>query len=147
MEKRFFIALLLAAAVVAITQILFPVARPASANRGKNDSVNTTKIQNRPIANVAQVPASIMRPLGDSVSAVTSPAAAAEFTTLETPKSIYRFSNVGAVPVSVALRSYKNLAPTGGEVELGVPDQPLLRYALVVNGDTTRVDGIRFRSR
>src|SRR5712672_1487664 len=117
MEKRFFIALLLAAAVVAITQILFPVARPASATHGKNDSLSTSKVENRPVASVGQVVPSIARPPSDSISPVTS-TATAELTTLETPKSTYRFSNVGAAPVSVALRSYKNLAPAGGEVEL-----------------------------
>jgi YidC/Oxa1 family membrane protein insertase len=82
----------------------------------------------------------------DSASTATS-AATPELASLETPKSIYRFSNIGAVPVSVVLRDYKNLAPAGGDVELGVPGQPLLRYALVVNSDTTRFDGIPFHSR
>src|SRR5438477_6522011 len=104
MEKRFFIALLLAAAVVAITQILFPVARPtSSATRRKVDSLSTGKTANQSVASVGQVPSSIVRPPVDSVSVVPS-AAPAELTTLETPKSVYRFSNVGAAPVSVALR-------------------------------------------
>lgn len=87
MEKRFFIALLLAAAVVAITQILFPVARPALATRGKNDSLSTSKIQNRSVPSVSTLPSSIVPAPVDSVSAVTS-TATAELTTLETPKSI-----------------------------------------------------------
>ena len=145
MEKRFFLALLLAAAVVAVTQILFPVTRPALVTRGKNDSTSTSKTQNRSIGDVDRRPA-VVQPTSDSTFTVTS-AATSELTTLVTPKSIYRFSDVGAAPVSVALRSYKNLAPAGGAVELGIPGQPLLRYALVVNGDTTRFDSIPFRSR
>src|SRR5438067_1221173 len=146
MEKRFFIALLLAAAVVAITQILFPVARPVSVTRRKVDSLSTGKTANQSVASVGQVPSSIVRPPVDSVSVVPS-TATAELTTLETPKSVYRFSNRGAAPVSVTLRNYKNLAPAGGAVELGIPGQPLLKYALVVNGDTTQLGGIPFRSR
>src|SRR5260221_832667 len=145
MEKRFFLALLLAAAVVAITQILFPVTHSGPVARSKGDSVNTLRPQRRLIGDVNQK-LSVVQPAGNSVSTVTS-AAAPELVSLETPKSIYRFSNIGAVPILVALRDYKNLAPGGGAVELGVPSQPLLRYALVVNGDTTRLDGIPFRSR
>src|SRR5438105_5615719 len=141
MEKRFFLALLLAAAVVAITQVLFPVTHPGPGTRGKSDSLSTNRAQIRSIRDVDRKP-TILQATSDS-----APAATSELTTLVTPKSIYRFSSVGATPVSVALRNYKNLAPTGGAVELGVSGQPLLRYALVANGDTTRFDGISFRSR
>jgi len=144
MEKRFFLALLLAAAVVAITQILFPVTRSGLTPRGKNDSLNTSKTQNRSIANVDQRP-SVAQPARDSASTIAS-AAAPELASIETSRSIYRFSNIGAAPVSIVLRDYKNFAPAGGAVELGIPGQPLLRYALVVNGDTTRFDSIPFRS-
>jgi YidC/Oxa1 family membrane protein insertase len=54
---------------------------------------------------------------------------------------------VGATPVAVTLREYKNLAPSGGNVELIAPGQPLLRYGLVVNGDTVSLDRTRFLAR
>src|SRR5229473_2841262 len=119
MEKRFFLALLLAAAVVAITQILFPVTRSGPVTRSKGDSVSTSRTQGRSIADIDQRPR-LVQPVIDSASTVTS-VATPELTGLETSRSIYRFSNIGATPVSVALRDYKNLAPAGGAVELGVP--------------------------
>src|SRR6266404_4371586 len=111
MEKRFFLALLLAAAVVAITQILFPVTRPGPITRSKNDTVSTSKPESRSIADVNQR-LTVVQPASDSASTVTS-TATPELTTLGTSKSIYRFSDIGTVPVSVTLRNYKNLAPSG----------------------------------
>ena len=71
--------------------------------------------------------------------------AAGEIATLVTPQSVYRFSNLGAAPVSISLKEYKNLAPSGGMVDLEAPGRPLLRYALVVSGDTVALDRIPFR--
>ena len=150
MEKRFFLALLLAAAVVALTQVLFPVARPSSTPRQKIDTSGTAKTLNqqavkidRPALDTLPTPAQQVQ---DSPVA-TGLAGAPESATLATPKSIFRFTNVGAAPVSVELKSYKSLAPSGGPVDLGVPGQPLLRYALVANGDTTWFDKIAFHPR
>ena len=42
------------------------------------------------------------------------------------------------------LKQYKSLAPAGGVVELGTPGQPLLKYALVVGGDTVALDKTPF---
>jgi YidC/Oxa1 family membrane protein insertase len=147
MEKRYFLALLLAAAVVAITQIVFPVARPASKSNGKSDTTITSaqsradeKAIGLPVRSEPIIPA---RP----VDSTTLTNTASEVTTLVTSWSVYRFSNVGATPVSIALKQYKNLAPAGGTVELGASGQPLLKYALVVNGDTVQLDRVPFRSR
>lgn len=147
MEKRYFLALLLAAAVVAITQIVFPVARSASKPNGKGDTTITSsqprgdqKAIDLPTRSEPITPA---KPVDSAVLTNT----AAEVTTLVTSWSVYRFSNLGAVPVSIALKQYKNLAPAGGMVELGAAGQPLLKYELVVNGDTIHLDRIPFHSR
>jgi len=149
MEKRYFLALLLAAAVVAITQIVFPVARPASKANGKSDTVVTSTQPREDQKKAVNVPTQPEPPTpAKSVDSTTLTAnAAAELTTVETPWSIYRFSNLGAAPVSIALRQYKNLAAAGGMVDLGTPGQPLLKYALVVNSDTIPLDRVPFRSR
>jgi YidC/Oxa1 family membrane protein insertase len=52
---------------------------------------------------------------------------------------------VGATLASVVLKDYKNLAPSGGFVEVGVSGQPLLQYALVVDGDTVSLERTVFR--
>lgn len=148
MEKRYFLALLLAAVVVALTQILFPVVRPVVPTGTKRDTTSSATPAKAQAAVVQQGAASPLavksneQPTGDSTG-LSSPAG--ETTTLETPESIYRFSNVGGAPVSIDLREYKNLAPAGGVVELGTPGQPLLRYSLVLNGDTVALDGVPFR--
>jgi YidC/Oxa1 family membrane protein insertase len=148
MEKRYLIALLLAAAVVAVTQILFPAARPVQTSNTKRDTIashasaGADRIDKRNVA-------------GDSTAAqqsrVSSPpdsgtisGSVAEYTTVETSRAIYRFSNIGATPVSVVLKDYKSLAPTGGLVELGISGQLLLKYALVISGDTVRLDQVPF---
>jgi YidC/Oxa1 family membrane protein insertase len=150
MEKRYFLALLLAAAVVAVTQLLFPVAQPVARSTApssmKRDTVMPvapTRLQGRVIqqesASTAQKDD---RARSDSINP-SSPIG--EITTLVTLQSVYRFSNVGAAPVSIGLREYKNLAPAGGMVELGTPGQSLLRYALVVSGDTIALERTAFR--
>ena len=143
MERRYFLALLLAAAVVAITQVLFPVARPTPPASVKRDTSNSAPMP-APQAQTS-IPSVVEQPqpaLTDSVNvAVSRP----EITTVETQRSIYEFSNIGAAPVSVRLKDYKNLAPSGGNVELRAPGQPLLRYALVVQGDTVSLDRVPFR--
>ena len=146
MEKRYFLALLLAAAVVAITQIVFPVARPTSKTNSKNDTT-ITSTQSRADEKKTDLPVQPEPITSAKAADSTAPInTAAEVTTLVTSWSVYRFSNVGAVPVSIELKQYKNLAPAGGMVELGTAGQPLLKYALVVNGDTIHLDRVPFQS-
>jgi YidC/Oxa1 family membrane protein insertase len=143
MERRYFLALLLAAAVVAITQVLFPVARPTPPTAAKRDTSHSTLVPApRAPASIPSVVDQSQRLLTDSTDVVES---RPEITTVETQRSIYEFSNVGATPVSVQLKGYKNLAPAGGDVQLRVLGQPLLRYALVVQGDTVSLDRVPFR--
>ncbi|MBW3656485.1 MAG: YidC/Oxa1 family insertase periplasmic-domain containing protein, partial [Gemmatimonadetes bacterium] len=72
-----------------------------------------------------------------------APAAAApvraETTLVTLPRVAYRFASVGAAPVSAVMTGYRSLAPGAGansRVELARPGMPLLRYQLVVPGDT-----------
>jgi len=150
MERRYFLALLLAAAVVAITQVLFPVARPVPPVDVKRDTSNSTAVP-RPQAQTS-VPSVVEQPrqvVPESAGVVPESAGVVEsrpeITTIETQRSIYEFSNIGAAPVLVRLKGYKNLAPSGGDVELQAPGQPLLRYALVVQGDTVSLGRVPFR--
>lgn len=150
MERRYFLALLLAAAVVAITQVLFPVARPVPPVDVKRDTSNSAAVP-RPQAQTS-VPSVVEQPrqvVPESAGVVPESAGVVEsrpeITTIETQRSIYEFSNIGAAPVLVRLKGYKNLAPSGGDVELQAPGQPLLRYALVVQGDTVSLGRVPFR--
>jgi YidC/Oxa1 family membrane protein insertase len=143
MEKRYFLALLLAAAVVAITQILFPVSRPAASNSSKQDTLQAPAPV-RPL----EVPAQAApKPAGFPQSADTSAVApsTADMVTVNTKRAVYRFSDIGAIPVSISLSDYKNLSSSDGPVELGTSNQPLLKYSLVLDGDTVSLTRTRFR--
>ncbi len=159
MDKRLLIALLLTAIVVAITPILFPTPtrKPTVAAASQ---VATTTLPATPTTATATTtetaaatnPAADNSPVATTDSNVASPTlpiatpVSAELMTIETPKSVYKFSNMGAAPVSVVLREYKNLAPVGGVVDLKSVNQSLLRYSLVLNRDTIPLSRIPFQA-
>jgi len=143
MERRYFLALLLAAAVVAITQFLFPVARPVPPAEAKRDTANVVA---SPKPQAPERIPSVVEELPQVVpDSTTSVGPRPEITTVETQRAVYEFSNVGATPVSVRLKGYKSLAPSGGMVELRAPRQPLLKYGVVIKGDTLPLDRVPFQ--
>jgi YidC/Oxa1 family membrane protein insertase len=154
MDKRFFIALFLSLVVIAISQLLFPPSKPANSGQtalGK-DSASTqgsTASSTQPAgtqASPVRAPASTgQRPTaGTAVTAAPSPVVA-ETTTVTTPKAIYKFSNVGAAPISIVIRDYKNRSASGGLVNLGIPGAPPVRYRLVTPVDTADLEQTPFR--
>ena len=150
MDKRFFLALFLSLIVIAASQLLFPPAKPvprsavpkkdsSSALRGTASSTQPAVIQ--PPATVSSQPRAITT--GSSTAAAAS-AVTPETTTVSTPKAIYRFSNLGAAPVSVVMRDYKNQSASGGLVDLAVAGSPLLGYRLVTPTDTVDLSQVPF---
>jgi YidC/Oxa1 family membrane protein insertase len=71
-------------------------------------------------------------------------AAAAETTTVSTPKAIYKFSNVGAAPVSITMRDYVNRTASRGLVDLAAEGSPLLGYKVVTPSDTIDLSKVPF---
>ncbi|HUQ20060.1 MAG TPA: membrane protein insertase YidC [Gemmatimonadaceae bacterium] len=144
MEKRYFVALLLAAAVVALTQILFPVPRPTPGSVKKSTQITSDSAPTpaKAVEKTIALPAQALQPRLDSA---VHPATPEQITTLTTALSTYRFSNIGAEPLSVSLNNYNNLSSRGGRVELGASGQPLLKYALVINGDTVHLNRTSFQ--
>ncbi len=61
------------------------------------------------------------------------------------PRAIYKFSNVGAAPVSIVIRDYKNRSARGGLVDLGAPGSPLVSYRLVTPTDTADLAEVAFK--
>ena len=149
MDKRFFLALFLSLIVIAASQLLFPPAKPvprsavpkdsSSALRGTASSTQPAVTQ--PPATVSSQPRVITT--GSSAAAAAS-AVTPETTTVSTPKAIYRFSNLGAAPVSVVMRDYKNQSASGGLVDLAVAGSPLLGYRLVTPTDTVDLSQVPF---
>jgi YidC/Oxa1 family membrane protein insertase len=145
MDKRFFLALFLSLVVIAISQLLFPASKPVQSGRpapGKDStsSLSSASSSTQPIgtqASGARVPISTgQRVAGGAVAAGKSSQPVAETTTVVTPKAIYKFSNVGAAPVSIVIRDYKNRSASGGLVDLGIPGAPPVSYRLVTPTDT-----------
>jgi len=149
MDKRFFIALLLTAAVVMLAPILFPTPRrvPPSA---VTDSARIADSLRRvatpstapaaPVGAAAQPTVRAADSAGAGVAGVL-PAVRAETATVETPLAIYRFAALGAAPVSARMKRYASLrlGERAQPVEL-TRGEPLLRYSLAVPGDTVALD-------
>jgi YidC/Oxa1 family membrane protein insertase len=148
MDKRFFLALFLSLIVIAISQLLFPPPRPVPNARGavaKDSSSTPREAASSTETLVTKAPTIALSQ--NRPAAVSSTAAApgtAEITAVSTPKTIYKFSNIGAAPVSIVMRDYKNRSPSGGLVDLGVTGSPLLGYRLVMPADTADLANVPF---
>jgi YidC/Oxa1 family membrane protein insertase len=148
MDKRFFLALFLSLIVIAISQLLFPPPRPVPNPRDviAKDSSSTPKAAASSTETLV-TKAPTISPSQSQAAVVPSKAAAsgsAETTAVSTPKAIYKFSNIGAAPVSIVMRDYKNRSPSGGLVDLAVAGSPLLGYRLVMPADTADLASVPF---
>ena len=134
-NKRFFLALFLSIVVIALSQLLFPPAPPVRTSTVPGDSA--VRAPTTP-ATISVTPTSAdttaVSAAPDSIAPVA--AGTAETTAVNTAKAIYRFSNIGAAPVSIVIRDYQNRSAEGGLVDLALPGMPLLGFRLVTAGDT-----------
>jgi len=101
MDKRFFLALFLSLIVIAISQLLFPPARPkpGSQTTVTRDSAalsasSTATGQRAPSQATASSIQSASPAVTRNDSAAVAKPASVETTTVTVPKAIYRFSNV-----------------------------------------------------
>ncbi len=158
MDKRLSLALLLTALVVAVTPILFPSSRRTEATKGDQKTTTPTADAGRPAAPVVPQQATPVNPAAaatvnvplrsDSASRLAgSPNTSAELTVVTTKRAIYQFSNIGAALVSATMREYRNLAPSGGRVELRNTGRSLIKYSLVTQGDTIPLSAVPFQLR
>jgi len=150
MDKRFFLALFLSLIAIAVSQLLFPPAKsvttiksatPKDSSSTLRGSASSTEPSVAPTQTPIPVPS---RPRISSTLPGTGTSGTAETTTVITPKAIYKFSNIGATPVSVVMRDYKNQSPAGGLVDLAVTGFPLLSYRLVTPTDTADLSQVPF---
>ena len=149
MDKRFFLALFLSLIVIAASQLLFPPAKPVPRSAVPKDSSSAlrgTASSTQPA--VTQLPATVSSQpraiITGSSTAAAATAVTPEATTVSTPKAIYRFSNLGAAPVSVVMQDYKNQSAFGGLVDLAVAGSPLFGYRLVTPTDTLDLSQVPF---
>jgi YidC/Oxa1 family membrane protein insertase len=152
MDKRFFLALFLSLVVIAISQLLFPPVKPKPGTSAPSDS---TLVEGRAASSTSSTlavspNASSKQTIEPKAVSTTGPVAdttarvASETTTVITPKAIYKFSNLGAVPVSIVMRDYVNRSSSGGLVDLAVEGPSLLGYRLVTPTDTADLSNVPF---
>jgi YidC/Oxa1 family membrane protein insertase len=152
MDKRFFLALFLSLVVIAISQLLFPPVKPKPGTSVSSDStsVEARSASSTPSTLAASPNASSRQTIkANTVSTIavvtdTTARLAAETTTVVTPKAIYKFSNMGAAPVSIVMRDYVNRSSSGGLVDLAAEGPPLLGYKLVTPTDTADLSRVPF---
>jgi len=158
MDKRLSIALLLTALVVAVTPILFPTPKktPVTVGREGRDTivsstvppaVASSAISGSTVANGSVKQLAPQAPSPGALSPVDSVVPAQEqVATVNTAKATYRFTNIGASPMSITMGDYKNLATKKGNVDLHATSGPLLDFAIVARKDTVKLDRVPFQA-
>ena len=151
MDKRFFLALFLSLVVIAISQLLFPPTKPTPSSEGAigKDSISGLKNSASSTQLSATQSSVVEAPATASLKSRTAKGSAPvrptpEATAVTTAKAIYKFSNIGAAPVSIVFRDYRNRSAKGGLVDLGISGSPLLSYQLVTPTDTTDLSQVPF---
>jgi YidC/Oxa1 family membrane protein insertase len=152
MDKRFFLALFLSLVVIAISQLLFPPLKPKPGTSLATDSssVQTKSVSSTSPATTAPDTEEASRAVDSKKISSTVPTAdtairaPGETTTVVTPKAIYKFSSLGAAPVSIVIRDYVNRSASGGLVDLAAEGPPLLGYKLITPTDTADLAKVPF---
>jgi len=149
MDKRFLLALTLTAIVVIATPWLFGT-RP---RQGNNPAADTTRVADSGVKPTV-IPPSRPKPpavesipaagLTDSLTRRDSGAILPETTRVTLPIAEYRFSSLGASPISVELKSYKALDGSKRNVELVSKSRRLLGYRLFLPSDTIDLNRTQF---
>src|SRR6187551_887718 len=150
MDKRFFLALVLAALVLIVGQMLSPSPKRQATVPTKPDSGLVAAESARASgasattrgATTTVTPTASARP--DSVIATAARSAptpaAGDTITITTPKVVYRFSTVGAAPIAATLAEYRALSAADGPVQLARRGAPLVEYRLRLGSDTIPLD-------
>ena len=147
MDKRLLIALLLTAIVVAVTPVLFPTPKRTAPTNVSSRRVADSITSAKPAQAVSEIAPSRVGSVTDSASAApVAQSGQGKTITIDTERATYQFSTLGAAPVSVSMKEYRNLSPVKGQVELKVPRQNLLSYSLIVGRDTLRLRDTDFQA-
>lgn len=151
MDKRFFLALFLSLVVIAVSQLVFPSSRSTPGARVAPAKDSSSGLRGAVSPAAASSSAPNVNPPTTPLVTRTTPVATqagsrlvAETTTVTTPKVIYKFSNIGAAPVSIVIRDYLNRSASGGIVDLAAEGSPLLGYRLVTPNDTADLSQVPF---
>jgi YidC/Oxa1 family membrane protein insertase len=143
--RRIVLAVVLMAAVLILTPILFPAPVPApgtvAADSLRADSVrrDTAAVVATSTPDPLSTPTMGAAPMGDSLAAAAVPVAI-DTTVVTGANAAFRTTNRGAALIGAAMLQYPSLGnkgrTRGGPVELAQEGDRLLAYRLVVPGDT-----------
>jgi len=154
--RRIALAVVLMAAVILLTNVLFPTPKAPVANRVvatdslvRADSLGARPDPVAPSASAASAEAVAAGPtpaVRDSGAVVVPIDTAA----VKTARTVYRTTNRGAALIGAELTLYPTLSNGGrvkeGVVELANPNDQLLSFRLALPGDTVRLDKQIFRT-
>jgi len=145
MDKRFLLALVLTAVVVVATPWLFGTQSSRAVNKTGRDTalVANSTANLRPDSQARPIEQPIVAPASDS--SLPGVSAQPETTSVALKLADYTFSNTGAVPISVDLKSYKALDGLKRNVTLRSKSAQLISYRLFLPGDTVNLGQVRFQ--
>jgi YidC/Oxa1 family membrane protein insertase len=148
--RRIALAVVLMAAVLILTPIIFPTPKPVpglvTADSLRADSARaaasaTASGATTPtVTGASSTPGMSAAPAGDSASPAAPVVAAVDTTAVTSSNAVFRTTNRGAALIGADMQQYQSLGSKGrtrgGPVELALPGDRLLSYRLVVPGDT-----------
>lgn len=159
--RRIILAVVLMAAVLIVTPMLFPTPVPApgttaatavtDSSRTPTDSTFTADRTGITAARVDSPRVATQPTIGAApASGVDSATMPLDTAVIETAPAVFRTTNQGAALIGAEMRNYKALLKggrdRGGNVELAQEGDRLLSWRLVVPGDTIRMDRTLFAS-
>jgi YidC/Oxa1 family membrane protein insertase len=140
MEKRLLLALLLSAIVFVVYEWLYPPPRPNLA--GANASGTPTAAAPGTTNTLNSLPNSAQVPSASTAPALTSASPApAESLDVRTSDAVFRFTNIGAAPVSIEMLHYQSMRARTQNVALS----PVVRYQIVGTKDTLDLSQTAFQ--
>ena len=154
--RRIILAVVLMAAVLVVTPMLFPTATPttdvagADSTRALTDSTFTSDRTSTPVP--APRDSQIAPPVGSmgavATASVDSATMPIDTSVVETERAVFRTTNQGAALIGAEMKQYSTLSDggrtRGGPVELAQSGDRLIAWRLVVPGDTVRFDRVAF---
>jgi len=145
MDKRFLLALVLTAVVVVATPWLFGTQSSRAVNKTGRDTALAadSTVSLRPDSQARPIEQPVVVPASDS--SLPGVSAQPETTSVSLKLADYTFSNTGAVPISVDLKSYKALDGLKQNVTLRSKSPQLISYRLFLPGDTVNLGQVRFQ--
>jgi YidC/Oxa1 family membrane protein insertase len=143
MEKRLLLALLLSAIVFVVYEWLYPPQRPNLAGANANGTPSAAAAGSTAAPGTTATSATPAPGLPTPSSNVTQApiTAPAESLDVRTTDAVFRFTNIGAAPVSIEMLHYQSMRARTQNVALS----PVVRYQIVGSKDTLDLSRTAFQ--